>query len=181
MILIADIGNLGAWMAAIARLPFVAGIDGYLPGAFSRIHPKWHTPYVALLVGGSSVGLLLIISLAGERAEQAYRVLVNLGVIIFFIPYLYMFASLIALQKKPAAADVIRAPGGRGGAYLVGAIGFLVTALSIALSCVPGKEIENRAVFFAKIFGPIAVVLAIGMAVYFLGKRRIKISGGNNG
>src|SRR5262249_11234616 len=45
LILIADIGNLGAWMAAIARLPFVAGIDGYLPGAFSRIHPKWHTPY----------------------------------------------------------------------------------------------------------------------------------------
>ena len=85
LLFIAEIGNLGAWMAAIARLPFVAGIDGLLPRAFTRIHPRWQTPYIALLVGGGGVGLLLIVSLAGQQAEQAYRMLLSLAVILFFI------------------------------------------------------------------------------------------------
>jgi glutamate:GABA antiporter len=177
LLFIAEIGNLGAWMAAIARLPFVAGLNGFLPRAFTRLHPRWHTPYVALLVGGSGVALLLIVSLAGQKAEHAYRMLVNLGVILYFIPYLYMFATLLALQKEPVAEGVIRVPGGRMVAYLVGVTGFFVTVLSIVLSCLPGKEVENRAIFFARIFGPVGVTLVIGMIVYLLGKRRIKESG----
>jgi amino acid transporter len=174
LLFIAEVGGLGAWMAAIARLPFVAGIDGYLPRAFTRLHPSWHTPYVALLVGGSGIGLLLIASLAGQQAEQAYRMLVSMGVILYFIPYLYMFAALLALQKAPAAEGVIRVPGGRVVAYIVGTTGFLVTALSIVLSSLPGRQVENRAVFFAKIFGSVGVTLIAGVVVYFLGKRRIK-------
>jgi amino acid transporter len=173
LLYISEVGALGAWMAAIARLPFVAGIDGFLPSAFTRVHPRWHTPYIALLVGGSGTALLLIVSLAGQQAEQAYRVLVSQGVVLYFIPYLYMFAALLALQREPAAADVIRAPGGQVGAYLLGATGFCVTALSIVLACLPGKEVDNRAIFFVKLFGSVGVTLVVGTVVYLLGKRRI--------
>jgi glutamate:GABA antiporter len=172
LLLIGDIGNLGAWMAAIARLPFAVGIDGFLPRVFTRIHPRWHTPYVALIVGGAGIAFLLVVSLAGQKAEQAYRVLVSLSVIIYFIPYMYMFASLIVLQKEPAAEGVIRVPGGRAGAYAAGGAGFLVTALSIVLSCMPDKDVENRGVFFATIFGAVGVTLVAGALVYLLGKRR---------
>src|SRR5262249_31335425 len=44
------LGGVGGWFAATARLPFVAGIDRFLPPAFGRVHPRWRTPYVALLV-----------------------------------------------------------------------------------------------------------------------------------
>src|SRR5207302_7160905 len=47
-----NLGGVGAWLAGSARLPFVAGIDGALPPAFGRIHPRWHTPHVGLLVQG---------------------------------------------------------------------------------------------------------------------------------
>jgi amino acid transporter len=181
LLFVSDVGALGAWMAAIARLPFVAGMDGFLPGAFTRIHPRWRTPYVALLVGGVSTALLLIVSLAGQQAEQAYRVLVSQGVILYFIPYLYMFVVLLALQRRPAAADVIRAPGGQVGAYLLGATGFFVTALSIVLACLPGKGIENRPVFFVKLFGSVGVTLIVGTAVYFFGRRRVKVLVDNDG
>lgn len=172
LVFIAEIGNLGAWMAAIARLPFVAGIDGFLPKAFTHIHPRWHTPYVALLVQGTAIGLLLVLALAGQKAEQAYSTLVSLGIIIYFIPYLYMFASLLALQKEPRAENVVRLPGGRAGAYIAGATGFLVTALSIGLSCVPGSDLENKTTFFATILGGVGVTLSIAAVVYLLGKRR---------
>lgn len=172
LLFIAEVGNLGAWMAAIARLPFVAGIDGYLPRAFTRLHPHWHTPYVSLLVGGSGVGLLLIISLTGQQAEQAYRTLVSMGVILYFIPYLYMFAALSVLQKETVGEGIIRVPGGRVVAYIVSATGFFVTALSIVLAFLPGRDAENRTVFFARIFGSVGVTLIAGIVVYFLGKRR---------
>src|SRR5262249_47740584 len=50
LITLTALGGTGAWFAATARLPFVAGIDRFLPAAFGRLHPRWHTPYVALLV-----------------------------------------------------------------------------------------------------------------------------------
>ena len=43
------LGGIGGWFASTARLPFVAGLDRYLPEAFGRLHPRWKTPYVALL------------------------------------------------------------------------------------------------------------------------------------
>src|SRR5271156_1608996 len=50
LITVSNLGALGAWLAVSARLPFVAGLDRYLPSAFARVHPKWGTPYVGLLV-----------------------------------------------------------------------------------------------------------------------------------
>src|SRR5207248_704006 len=46
-------GGGGAWLAGSARLPCVAGVGGALPPAFSRIHPRWHTPHLALRVQGA--------------------------------------------------------------------------------------------------------------------------------
>jgi amino acid transporter len=172
LLFIAELGNLGAWMAAIARLPYVAGTDGFLPAAFTRLHPRWRTPYVALLMGASGIIFLLIGSLAGQRAEEAYRTLISVGVILYFVPYLYMFASLISLQNEPAADHVIRVPGGRTGAYVAGALGILVTALSIVLSFLPGRETDNPLLFFARMSGSVGVIMGLGVIVFLVSKRR---------
>jgi len=49
---ISGIGS--AWMGGSARIPFVAGLDSYMPSAMGKIHPKYATPHVALIVQGSS-------------------------------------------------------------------------------------------------------------------------------
>ena len=174
LLFVAELGNLGAWMASISRLPYVAGTDGLLPRAFTKLHPRWATPYVALLAGGSGIALLLIGSLAGQRAEQAYRMLINVAVILYFIPYLYMFAALIVLQKEAVERHVIRVPGGRIGAYVAGAVGFLVTTVSIVLSFLPARDVDNQLVFVAKIIGSVGVILGIGITVFLFNKRRRK-------
>jgi glutamate:GABA antiporter len=47
---IAILGTASAWFSGAARLPFVAGVDRYLPPIIGRIHPRYHTPYVSLIV-----------------------------------------------------------------------------------------------------------------------------------
>src|SRR2546422_11228032 len=48
LVTLSSIGGVGAYFAASERVSFVAGVDKFLPAAFGRVHPKWHTPYVAL-------------------------------------------------------------------------------------------------------------------------------------
>ena len=44
LIALSNVGAAGAYLAAVARLPFVAGIDKFLPPAFGALHPRWKTP-----------------------------------------------------------------------------------------------------------------------------------------
>src|SRR5262245_43108495 len=50
LVTVSSIGGVSAWFAASSRLPFVAGVDKFLPPAFGRVHPRWQTPYVAMAV-----------------------------------------------------------------------------------------------------------------------------------
>src|SRR5690349_24794832 len=45
---IAGIGS--AWMGGSARIPFVAGLDSYMPSWLGRVHPRYATPHAALIV-----------------------------------------------------------------------------------------------------------------------------------
>jgi amino acid permease len=47
-------GGVGSTVAGIARVPFVVGVDRYLPAAFGKIHPRWKTPWVSILVQAGS-------------------------------------------------------------------------------------------------------------------------------
>ena len=166
------VGGVGGWFAATARLPFVAGIDRFLPPAFGRLHPQWGTPYVALLVQAAIAGLFIFLGQAGTSVRGAYDALVSMGIIAYFIPFLFMFAAMIALQREPAGPDVIRVPGGTSAAIALAAIGFTVTAISIVLACVPADEEPNKMLAVVKVVGASAVLVAIGAGVYLAGRYR---------
>src|SRR5947208_13099359 len=133
-------GGVGGWFAATARLPFVAGIDRFLPPMFGRLHPRWRTPYVALLVQALIAAFFVFIGQAGTSVRGAYDALVSMGIIAYFIPFLFMFAAMIVLQRERAAPDVMRVPGGKPVAIALAVIGFIVTAVSIVLACIPPDD-----------------------------------------
>lgn len=166
------LGGVGGWFAATARLPFVAGIDRFLPEMFGRLHPRWRTPYVALLVQAAIAGVFIFLGQARTSVRGAYEALVSMGIIAYFIPFLFMFASMIALQGEPAGPEVMRVPGGRPVATALAALGFLVTAVSIVLSCVPSEDEPDKTVFVVKVVGASLALVAIGTVVYLLGRRR---------
>jgi amino acid transporter len=172
------LGGVGGWFGATARLPFVAGIDRFLPPAFGDLHPRWHTPYVALLVQAAIAAVFVLLGQAGTSVRGAYDALVSMGIIANFIPFLFMFAALIALQREPAGPEVMRVPGGRRVAVAMAVVGFAVTAISIVLACVPADEEPNKALAVAKVVGLSAVLVAAGVVVYLLGRRKARAAAG---
>ncbi|HKC42033.1 MAG TPA: APC family permease, partial [Gemmatimonadales bacterium] len=99
LLVMGNVGGVGAWLAGSARIPFVAGLDAVLPAAFGKVHPRWQTPHVALLVQAALAGLFVFLGQAGTSVHGAYDALVSMSIIGYFIPFLFMFAAMIALQR----------------------------------------------------------------------------------
>jgi amino acid transporter len=172
LITVGCIGQCGAWLATSARLPFVAGIDRYLPAAFGRLHPRWGTPYVSLLMLAAFSMVLIVLSQIGTGVQGAYDIMVSVSVIAYFIPYLFMFAALIAVQRLPAGPEVMRVPGGAPVAIFVGGLGFLTTAISVVLSLIPAPDEPNQMLSFIKVTGFTAVLVGCGVVVYGMARSR---------
>jgi amino acid transporter len=172
LIALSNVGAAGAYLAAVARLPFVAGLDRFLPPAFGALHPRWKTPWVALLTQFLLGVVFIFLGQAGTSVKGAYDVLVSMGVITYFIPYLYLFATMIKLQNEPAGPGVFRVPGGSIVAKLIATLGFLTTTLTIALSLIPQPDETHKLLALFKIVGGCAALLLIGVWLYIAGKRR---------
>src|SRR3989454_204942 len=182
LITLSALGSVGAWLASVARLPFVAGLDHFLPESFGRIHPKWRTPHVALLSLAVTIVICIFLGQAGTTVRGAYEVLVSMTVICTLIPFLFLFASLIRLQREVAGPDVIRVPGGRPVAVLAGVVGFTTTALSIVLAFFPAAAEPHKALAVAKIVGLTVLSTGSGVVVYAVGRwRQRRAPGGQRG
>lgn len=174
LIALSNLGAAGAYLAAVARLPFVAGIDRFLPQSFGKLHPRWQTPHIAL-IGQAICGVVFIfLGQAGTTVKGAYDVLVSMGIITYFLPYLFLFAAMIRLQGDPAGPDVIRVPGGKPMAWLLSIVGFTTASLTIALSLIPSPDEANPALAIVKVVGGTAVLLAVGASLYWLNRRRVR-------
>ncbi len=171
---IGNAGGIGSTVAGVARIPFVVGIDRYLPTAFSKIHPKWKTPWVAILVQALVSGAILLAIQVNETVNSAYQILVDATIILYFIPFLYMYAAAIKLAYRPdraAGGNAVLIPGGKFGVWIAGSLGFIVVLGGIALSLVPPAEAANKWLFEAKLVGGTAAAVLIGLGLYFRGAR----------
>ncbi len=165
LLAISSIGGVGAWLASVARLPFVAGVDRALPSAFARVHPRWGTPVFALLVQAAGCALFIAWSQAGSSVQAAYDVLVSTTTVVYFLPYIAMFATLIRVQRVAAPAGAVRVPGGAAGAYVCGTVGLLVTAASIVLACLPASPDVNALASTVKVLGATGVLILLGVVL----------------
>jgi amino acid transporter len=174
LIALSNLGAAGAFLAAVARLPFVAGLDRFLPSIFGALHPRWRTPWFALLTQAAFGVVFTFLGQAGTSVKGAYDVLVSMSVITYFIPFLYLFASMFKLQREPAGPDVIRVPGGKPVALILATVGFCTTLLTIALSLIPANDEPNKVLAVIKIVGLTGLVLIVGVLLYWLGKRNAR-------
>jgi len=174
LVSIGNAGGVGTTVAGIARIPFVAGVDRYMPAAFGKIHPKWRTPYISILVQAGISAAVLLASQINETTIGAYQVLVDAATILYFIPFLYMYAAVIKLAARPDRASdphAVLIPGGRIGVWIAGGLGFIVVAGGIALSLIPPGEAENKWLFELKLVSGTLVAVLIGLALYYRGAK----------
>jgi glutamate:GABA antiporter len=168
-------GGVGSTVAGIARVPFVVGIDRYLPAAFGKIHPRWKTPWVSILVQASLSGIILLISqIKSATAIEAYQLVVDAAIILYFIPFLYMFAAVIKLAyRKGREQDphAVLVPGGKAGIWICGGLGFCVILVGIAFSLIPPGDAASRWVFEMKLVGGTFASIFVGLILYWRGSR----------
>jgi amino acid transporter len=176
LVTISSIGGVSAWFAASSRLPFVAGVDKFLPPAFGRVHPKWKTPYVAMAVQAMLAAIFIFLGQAGTSVKGAYDFLVGMGIISYFLPFLYMFSAVIRLQREPAGRGVVRIPGGKPVAVLMAVLGLLTTVISSVLACIPPSDEPNKLFAIAKLLLSSGCLVGLGAVIYWLGKSRSKRS-----
>jgi amino acid transporter len=172
--LFGNAGGIGTTVAGISRIPFVVGIDRYLPSAFGKIHPKWRTPWVAILVQAGISGAILLAIQVSESVNGAYQILVDAGTILNFIPFLYMYAAIIKLAYRPdriGNANAVLIPGGKLGVWLMGSLGFAVVLGGIALSLIPPAESAHKWLFETKLIGGTLGGILIGLTLYYRGAR----------
>jgi glutamate:GABA antiporter len=171
LVTLSAIGGAAGFLSSTSRLPFVAGIDRYLPAAFGSIHPRFRTPWIALIVYGSAGIATAILGQAGTTVRGAYDVLVSMSVITLFIPYLLLFAALIRLVRRGHLTR-LPLPGGPPVAIALACIGFLSTALTIVLSTIPAPDDANPPLAVAKVLLSTLAVILTGIVVFAIGRRR---------
>jgi len=172
---VGNAGGVGSTVAGIARVPFVVGIDRYLPKAFGKIHPRWKTPHVSMLVQAIISGAILLIIQVNESTSTAYQILVDAATILYFIPFLYMYLAAIRLayrsdRSEPRGAILI--PGGKPGVWIAGLLGFAVVLFGIVLSLIPPGETANKFMFETKLVGGTVFIILLGLILYYRGARQ---------
>jgi amino acid transporter len=168
------VGGAAAFLSSTSRLPFVAGIDYYLPPVFGRIHPRYRTPWISIGLYGLAGIVVALLGQAGTTVRGAYDVLVSMAVLATFLPFLFIFASMIRLQREPAGPEVRRVPGGKPVAILLGVLGFLSTLVTIGLSAFPSDDEPNKPLAVLKVVGSTGIMVAAGIVVYLIGRYKGK-------
>ena len=164
------IGGLGAWLTGSARVAFVVGLDRYFPPAFARVHPRWRTPYVAILIQAPIAALLLLLSVLGKgtTVERAFLILIDMSLLIYFIPYSYLFICFMVhcqRTRRNGGGNLI-VPGGAIGGLIVGLCGLSVTFLAMAVAVIPPPGTPVIWLHEVKLLGGSLFLVAIGLFIY---------------
>jgi amino acid transporter len=161
LLAVGSIGGTSSWIAGAARVPFAAGVDAAMPALFARLHPTYRTPHVALVAQALAASALFLLSvflsLGGgtTSVQEAYDIMVNLTILVYFIPYLYLF---LAFQRLvPEAGMVVR---------LLAVGGLLSTAIAMGLVFIPPGGTTSVINYEANLIGQAALLLAVGLGFY---------------
>jgi glutamate:GABA antiporter len=147
-------GGASAWFAGSARVPFVAGLDRALPASLGRVHPRWRSPHVALLVSALVSAAFVALALAGSTVAEAYQVLLRAAVVIQLIPFLYLFAGLMRLEPARAPARV------------AGFVGLATSAFGIVTAFIPSSQVTSVLVFELKMLAGVIAPIGVGWVLF---------------
>jgi amino acid transporter len=174
------LGAYSAWFGVSARLPFAAGLDAYLPPAFGRRDPKTGAPVVSIAVQTGIVIAIVLVSQAGDSLKGAYDFLVQMSVLSYSFPFVFLFLVFLTLQFRgpPAGEGAWNVPGGPGVAKAVGFTGLVATLLAVACTIVPSPDAADPRGEVVKMLVASALLVLSGVACYFLARWRSRAARG---
>ena len=164
---IAGIGS--AWLGGSARIPFVAGLDSYMPAWLGKVHPKYRTPYAALIVHAVVSLILVLMNFRGASVQETFQQLLSLAVVLQLIPFLYMFGALL---KIALAKEFVRQRYGRTTLIAAGVSGLVTTTLGIVLAFFPAAQIQSIRRYEVWMVGGTLAFIGMAAFLFFVYGRR---------
>jgi amino acid transporter len=155
--MITNLSLLNATVLTSTRMPSTMAEDGYLPVAFSARHPRYGTPWMAIIASSVIYALL-----AQKTMVQLLTIYVWLRI---GVTVLTVLSSWQLRKKKPDLARPFRIPCGRAGILYV-----IIAPLVMSVVALAGSDP------FARKWGPVPVVLGPVMYFVFRAIRKEKAS-----
>jgi amino acid transporter len=163
------IAGCASWMAGSARVAYAAAREGQWPAPLGALHARYRTPHVALIAQGVIATLIFLSSLfltiggGSTTVQESYDILVNLTIVVYFVPYVYLFIGLARLLKGAELTIGLR---------LAALAGLAATVISMILVFVPPSGTANVLNYEVNLIWQTAAVLAGGVALYYFGRRQ---------
>ena len=147
---ITSVAILNSTVLATTRIPFAMAQDGYLPAGLTRRHPRYGTPWMAIIFSSIVYSLF---------SAQTLAQLISLYIWLRIATSVMTFLAAWRLRRKmPEMARPFRIPGGRAGMIYV-------VAAPVAISGVALLGSDR----FGVRWGPVALLL--GPVAYLLMRR----------
>jgi amino acid transporter len=163
---VALVNDLPAMLLSVSRLLFAWSKDGIFPAAGARIHSKFHTPQVALVVSGMAASLGIL----GSHFAGDFFLGVDIMVTSMLVNFLLICLTLVVIYKvNPEVSRKITFIKGQGWRWLVGLMG--VTLLSGFLIIHLIKDLQSDMPWYFKSTPVWIIVMLLASAVYFFYSR----------
>lgn len=140
--LVSVAGSDESGMLGTSRLGYALAADGLFPHSFAKIHPKFKTPYIAIIVQAITA---LVAAIIGNLT-----LLIATSVFFMAIAYLATSGAIFSLRRKGVKAQ-FRLPG----RWIIPSLGIAFSAFLIT-QCTPTQ------------IGLGLIMLAVGVPIYIL-------------
>ncbi len=160
-----------SWMTGSARVAYAAAREGQWPAPLGALHRRYRTPHVALIVQGVIATVIFLSSLfltiggGTTTVQESYDILVNLTIVVYFVPYLYLFLGLGRLLKGTELTLGLR---------VAALAGLAATTISMILVFIPPAGTTNVLNYEVNIVWQTAAVMAGGIGLYYFGRRKTR-------
>jgi amino acid transporter len=160
---VALINDLPAMLLAVSRLMFAWAEDGIFPRIVARVHPKRHTPHIAIVLSGlmASVGIL------GSHLAGDFFLGVDILVTSMLVNFLLMCVSVLTLShRNPGIAGDITVVTSRKLQVPLATAGTIILGIFLIIHILKDMSSDVASPWFHSTFVWLAV-MAVASMIYF--------------
>jgi len=145
-----------------------------MPSWLGNVHPKYATPYAALIVQGIvSLVLVVINFVTAGNVQAAFQTMLSIAVVLQLVPFVYMFAALV----KFAFTESVTRRYSKGVLMAAGVSGLLTTVVAIVVAFFPANHVTSVWRYELTMFG--LTLFFVGLAAFFFfvyGRRKESVT-----
>ena len=179
-VLFTFLGNMVTWSIGANESIAATGMDKAAPGVFGHKHPRNGTPDYAFYLMGVIATIVTIATYAlfGNN-DGIFWAIFSLSSVVFLLPYVLMFPSLVVLRRKfPDHPRPYTVPGGNAGAWVWATLCELGIVMTLVLFFIAPPEDTPLAAFYIITGGGTAISVAVGFWLHNHMKNKAALNAG---